>query len=148
MPHPTTMRFAWDDEVLRCSQIMISIFVLALAVLIGGALLTSGAQGISPAPAAEPDGQQASLSAVGTPPSMSSVEFVWQTKGGPDLPLDPINPAIDPDGNLWVPDGRNNRFQIFAPDGTFLETWGEPGSAGGQPLRPRFRQPPGPEVRP
>ena len=132
MPHPTTMRFAWEEGGLRCSQIIISIFVLALAVLIGSALLTSGAQGISAAAAAEPEGQQASLSVVGTPPPMSPVEFVWQTKGGPDLPLDPINPTIDPDGNLWVPDGRNHRFQIFAPDGTFLEIWGEPGSAEGQ----------------
>ena len=132
MPHPTTMRFAWEEGVLRCSQIIISIFVLALAVLIGSALLTSGAQGISPAAAAEPEGQQASLSAVGTPPQMSPVEFVWQTKGGPDLPLDPINPAIDPDGNLWVPDGRNLRFQIFAPDLQEGAIRGEPGSAEGQ----------------
>jgi DNA-binding beta-propeller fold protein YncE len=60
-------------------------------------------------------------------------ELVWETEGGPDLPLgDPYKIAIDPAGNLWVPDGLNGRFQIFAPDGTFLESWGAEGSADGQ----------------
>jgi DNA-binding beta-propeller fold protein YncE len=60
-------------------------------------------------------------------------EFLWQTTGGPDLPLgDPFKIAIDPAGNLWVPDGLNSRFQIFAPDGTFLEAWGTEGSEDGQ----------------
>jgi DNA-binding beta-propeller fold protein YncE len=60
-------------------------------------------------------------------------EFVWQNDGDPDLPLeDPTNLAIDPQGNIWVTDGRNSRFQIFAPDGTFLETWGTPGEAEGE----------------
>jgi DNA-binding beta-propeller fold protein YncE len=63
----------------------------------------------------------------------SPVAFVWSTTGDPDEPLDdPTYPALDPQGNLWVPDGRHGRFQIFAPDGTLLEVWGEPGSAEGQ----------------
>jgi DNA-binding beta-propeller fold protein YncE len=70
---------------------------------------------------------------VGPAPSGEPVEFLWQTRGDPDLPLnDPINPAIDPQGNLWVVDGRNSRFQIFAPDGTFLDAWGTRGSGEGQ----------------
>jgi tripartite motif-containing protein 71 len=61
------------------------------------------------------------------------VTFVWSTTGDPAEPLDdPTYPAIDPDGNVWVPDGRNGRFQIFSPDGTLLEVWGEPGSAEAQ----------------
>jgi sugar lactone lactonase YvrE len=76
---------------------------------------------------------RASLPAISTPAPTSPVAFVWQTEGGPDLPLDdPINPFIDPQGNLWVIDGKNSRFQIFGPDGTFLEVWGTPGSAEGQ----------------
>jgi sugar lactone lactonase YvrE len=31
-----------------------------------------------------------------------------------------------------VPDSAHDRFQIFSPDGTFLETWGESGSGDGQ----------------
>src|SRR5215207_1499385 len=60
-------------------------------------------------------------------------EFVWQSHGGPDLPLlEPGQPAVDPRGNLWVPDGGYDQFLIFAPDGTFLEAWGTPGSGEGQ----------------
>src|SRR5262249_50516782 len=33
---------------------------------------------------------------------------------------------------LWVVDSKNNRFQIFASDGTFREIWGSPGSGEGQ----------------
>jgi sugar lactone lactonase YvrE len=63
----------------------------------------------------------------------TSVAFVWSSTGDPDEPLnDPTYPAIDPGGNLWVPDGRNSQFQIFSPDGTLLDVWGEPGSADGQ----------------
>jgi DNA-binding beta-propeller fold protein YncE len=66
-------------------------------------------------------------------PVTAPVAVVWQTEGGPDLPFkDPFQLAIDPDGNLWVADGQNSRFQIFAPDGSFLETWGTSGSAKGQ----------------
>ena len=35
-------------------------------------------------------------------------------------------------GNVWVADGVNDRFQIIAPDGTYRETWGTPGSGDGQ----------------
>jgi sugar lactone lactonase YvrE len=64
---------------------------------------------------------------------LNPVAFVWSTTGDPNEPLDdPSYPALDPQGNLWVPDGRNGRFQIFAPDGTLLEVWGAPGSDEGQ----------------
>src|SRR5262249_13884607 len=59
-------------------------------------------------------------------------EFVWRTTGGP-VPLTETNVlAVAPDGNLWVMDGRHNQFQIFTPDGTYLETWGTSGKAEGQ----------------
>lgn len=65
-----------------------------------------------------------------TPPV---IEDLWETQGGPDVPLDgPFGMAVDPRGNLWVADTGNARFQIFAPDGSFLETWGSAGSGPGQ----------------
>lgn len=69
-----------------------------------------------------------------TPAAATPVaEFVWQSEGNPDLPLaDPTNLAIDRQGNIWVTDGRNSQFQIFAPDGTFLEAWGTPGEGEGE----------------
>jgi tripartite motif-containing protein 71 len=73
------------------------------------------------------------LPAIDTPIPDPPVAFVWSTHGGPELALnDPSYPALDPHGNLWVPDGRNGRFQIFSPDGAFLEAWGAPGSDDGQ----------------
>jgi sugar lactone lactonase YvrE len=86
------------------------------------------------APSAPLSAEQTAIPAAGAPAAAASpAELVWQTEGGPDLPLDgPYKPALDPAGNLWVPDGRNHRFQIFSPDGAFLESWGTEGSGDGQ----------------
>jgi tripartite motif-containing protein 71 len=67
-----------------------------------------------------------------TPPA-GPVAFLWETSGGPDSPLgNPSHLAVAPDGSIWVADGDNDRFQIFAPDGTFLEVWGTSGSSQGE----------------
>jgi sugar lactone lactonase YvrE len=59
-------------------------------------------------------------------------ELLWEVTGGPDPFSKPYGVGIAPDGSLWVADGGNDRFQLFAPDGTYLETWGTPGSAEGE----------------
>lgn len=81
-----------------------------------------------------PDNEHAVfLPASGTPTPLAPVELLWETSGGPGLPLeDPFQLAIDPQGNLWITDGKNSRFQIFAPDGAFLEAWGTAGSGAGE----------------
>jgi len=38
------------------------------------------------------------------------------------------NPAISSSGNIYVPDGGNDRIQIFAPNGTKMATFGSSGS--------------------
>jgi DNA-binding beta-propeller fold protein YncE len=58
--------------------------------------------------------------------------FLWETTGGPDFFSRPYGLGIAPDGNLWVANGGQDRFEIFAPDGSYLETWGSPGSAEGE----------------
>src|SRR6187402_2194891 len=66
-------------------------------------------------------------------PAAGPVQFLWETRGDPADPLgNPAFLAVAPDGNVWVTDGPHNRFQIFAPDGTYLETWGETGAGEGQ----------------
>jgi sugar lactone lactonase YvrE len=40
--------------------------------------------------------------------------------------------ALDPQGRLWVADTGNDRFAIFAADGSFVETWGSRGKGDGQ----------------
>jgi DNA-binding beta-propeller fold protein YncE len=59
------------------------------------------------------------------------VQFVWQTTGGAQPFVNPHPIAIDPHGTLWVTDARG-QFQLFDLDGTYLETWGTPGSGDGQ----------------
>jgi DNA-binding beta-propeller fold protein YncE len=68
-----------------------------------------------------------------TPGPEAPVAFVWQTTGGPSQPLSGAGLlAIDPQGNLWVPDAQAHQFQVFTPDGTFVEAWGTPGSGDGE----------------
>jgi DNA-binding beta-propeller fold protein YncE len=67
-----------------------------------------------------------------TADSAPTLEFLWDANGDPDPMVNPYGVGVDPEGNVWVSDGVNDRFQIFAPDGTFLETWGESGSEEGQ----------------
>lgn len=69
----------------------------------------------------------------GTPGPASPVKFIWQTRGGPDLPLSGAGLlTIDPQGNLWVPNPDTHQFQIFSPDGAFLEAWGTEGNGDSQ----------------
>ncbi|MGH2618860.1 MAG: hypothetical protein ACRDJC_26830, partial [Thermomicrobiales bacterium] len=77
----------------------------------------------------------ASGSAAGATPAAQAVapdvEWLWETRGGPDGLDFPRGLAIDADGNLWVADARD-QFHVFAPDGSYLETWGKPGAGDGQ----------------
>ena len=81
---------------------------------------------------ASPDATPASEDATPEVVVDASVSLLWQTTGGPESLQGPGSMAFDPDGNLWVVDAANNRFQIFSPEGEFLETWGTPGDGEGQ----------------
>ena len=92
--------------------------LMTAALLIGAASSPVLSQGATPGATATP---------------IAAVQVLWETTGGPNLPFnEPFQLAIAPDGNLWVADGRNSRFQIFTPDGTFREVWGTPGSGEGE----------------
>jgi outer membrane protein assembly factor BamB/Tol biopolymer transport system component len=58
------------------------------------------------------------------PPAWEASGPAEVTAGGP--------PVVDPDGNIWVPASNLDAFRIFAPDGTYLETWGTSGSGDGE----------------
>jgi DNA-binding beta-propeller fold protein YncE len=76
--------------------------------------------------------EAAPQSAPSDDPAAPIAELVWETRGGPDLPLGlPGQLALDPDGNLWVPDSTHDRFQVFSPDGAFIEAWGRSGAGEG-----------------
>jgi DNA-binding beta-propeller fold protein YncE len=72
------------------------------------------------------------LAAFEATPQPAHFAFLWKSTGGPDALSRPFGLGIDPTGNVWVADADNDRFQIFSPDGTYLETWGTPGSGEGE----------------
>ena len=77
-------------------------------------------------------GPVAAQDATPAPPSAASAVFAWQTGSGPEPLAAPVHLAVDPAGTLWVVDSGNSRFQLFTPDGRFLETWGTPGDGPGE----------------
>ena len=38
--------------------------------------------------------------------------------------------AVDVQGRIWVSDWKNDRVQVFEPDGTFVAAWGDEGKFG------------------
>jgi streptogramin lyase len=107
--------------------------LLVLVVLIGS-LLAFGAGRPGPEPA-EPAGFPAVIATPATPEPVSgaAVEVLWQTRGTPDRPFGNLGlPAVDPEGNVWVPDANLGQYLVFAPDGTFLEAWGAPDNDAGE----------------
>src|SRR5215218_8868723 len=77
-------------------------------------------------------GPVAAQDATPAPPSAASAVFAWHTGSGPEPLAAPVDLAVDPAGTLWVVDSGNSRFQLFTPDGRFLETWGTPGDGPGE----------------
>jgi DNA-binding beta-propeller fold protein YncE len=75
-------------------------------------------------------GSGATPEVVATGPS--PVEFVWEIGGGSEPFAMPIDVSIDPEGNPWVLDMAHHQFQIFSPDGEFLESWGSMGEDDGE----------------
>jgi DNA-binding beta-propeller fold protein YncE len=62
----------------------------------------------------------------------TSIDFRTVTRAGPPFHY-PTNLAVAPGGELYVTDGYGNaRVHVFAPDGTRLFSWGEPGGGPGQ----------------
>lgn len=56
---------------------------------------------------------------------------------GPGQLVNPVDVAVDRDGNLYVADAANARIEKLAPDGRHLLTIGEPGRQNGQFTSPR-----------
>ncbi len=57
----------------------------------------------------------------------------WTSQGDPAANLTRYNSVgLDAAGNLWVLDGYRSQFQIIAPDGLFIESWGASGTGEGE----------------
>ena len=58
-------------------------------------------------------------------------DLLWQSVGGSDAELYAAGSVVvAPDGNVWIFDGGGGRFQIFSPDGDYLESWDGTGGGG------------------
>ncbi|MGH2740158.1 MAG: NHL repeat-containing protein [Actinomycetota bacterium] len=60
--------------------------------------------------------------------------FSFFDKSEPDVNVGGLD--IDADGNVYVADAWNSRVQKFDGQGTFLLSWGEPGTMKGEFIRP------------
>jgi SMP-30/Gluconolactonase/LRE-like region len=78
-----------------------------------------------------PQGHQLAAIVVATPEA-GQFEFQWRFRGEPDPISQAYGLGIDSEGNVWVAEGSKDRFQVIAPDGTYRETWGTPGSGDGE----------------
>jgi DNA-binding beta-propeller fold protein YncE len=74
-----------------------------------------------------------------TPFAKPSMEKIWDTDGSPNTFYRPTEVALDPQGNVYIIDGGNQRVQKFDKDGNFLLMWGSQGPGDGQFL---FQVPP------
>lgn len=146
-----------EDELMTASQIVIrgrfdrypderrhgsapARIVPSLPQLASAALVlltlaaTAAAFGLarSSGPAQLPPKAPAAIAA--TPaPGNAVAAFVWESAGDAVEPLSNVGHlAIDPAGNVWASDPGHDRFQIFSPDGVFLEAWGTSGSGDGE----------------
>ncbi len=63
----------------------------------------------------------------------SQIELIWETAGPEASPLElPQDIGIAPDGSIYVLNPRADQFHVYAPDGSFVETWGGPGNGPGE----------------
>jgi outer membrane protein assembly factor BamB len=98
-----------------------------------GVVYASTARGTVYAIGGTESGGAAGTAAGATPAAVpASLERLWQSTGGPDPLYAAGSVAFGPEGKVWVMDAGNNRFQIFSPDGAFLEAWDGTGGGGAQ----------------
>jgi outer membrane protein assembly factor BamB len=63
----------------------------------------------------------------------AQVQLIQEFSGSVDHPIKIVGwPSIGPDGNIYVPSLETSTIEIFAKDGAYIESWGDPGSGPGQ----------------
>jgi DNA-binding beta-propeller fold protein YncE len=102
--------------------------IVAAAALL---LLTLGAGLFAAGPLRFPDAVPLPA-ADSTGIAVGQFDPLWQVRGGPAHLDDPSDLAVDAEGRIWVVDASRGTIDIFASDGTFLESWGDPGAGDGQ----------------
>ncbi len=103
----------------------------------GGTIYALGGENAIPAAVPATPSPESAASAIPASPMADSpaaieAELLWSAPGGDGGLSQTGYVTIAPDGNLWVADNGNHRFQIASPDGAFIEAWGEKGTGDGQ----------------
>ena len=93
----------------------------------GATLTATDVPSVAPAPS--PTAPPAS-SAPSPEPSFLPARLAWSATSGADF--NPWGLAQAPNGDLWASLAHEHQFAIFKTDGTFVETWGSPGTGNGQ----------------
>jgi sugar lactone lactonase YvrE len=66
-------------------------------------------------------------------PSVPALTLLWQRSGPVKAKTETYWPTINPvTGNVWVASSADSQYWIYKPDGTFVESWGTPGTGDGQ----------------
>ena len=66
LPHPSTMQFVWEEQVLRCSRYLLLAFALGIVALVGGLAVVEHAQDASLAAVEEPAASAAAFPVSGS----------------------------------------------------------------------------------
>lgn len=75
----------------------------------------------------------ASLGPSPTPEVLPQLKLLWQKAGPAQKAPGTYWPTIDPaTGEVWVASPWDNKYWIFDQNGTYLRSWGTPGSGDGQ----------------
>lgn len=88
----------------------------------------------SPSAAASESESQAAPSPIAlTLPSPGPLDMAWQASGPVGADTSTMALAVNPTNDqIWVAVPFENRWWIFAPDGTYLESWGSGGTGPGE----------------
>lgn len=87
----------------------------------------------SPSAAASESESSAPSPIAVTLPSPAPLDMAWQASGPVGAQTSTMALAVNPtNGQVWVAVPFENRWWIFAPDGTYLESWGSGGTAPGE----------------
>jgi len=86
------------------------------------------APGSGSTPESSPVASPAATPVAGTEPTLT---LLWESRGGPTPFSKSATVAFAPDGTVWVSDGEHSQFQLFTPDGAWLEAWGGAGQGAG-----------------
>ena len=122
---------------MKYKTLFTSIFGMSFVIALLTGCSTAATQ--SPTLAPPTSGPTVVVTLSPTPFAKPSMEKIWDSDGSLNTFYRPTEVTLDPQGNVYIIDGGNQRVQKFDKDGNFLLMWGSQGPEDGQFL---FQVPP------